>query len=228
MTGAVVPPPTTPPAVTPPITVVIVDDHLLVADSIAAALNATSDITVLDIAGTCADGVAAVELHQPDILLLDQRLPDGLGTAILPRMLEVSPSTRVLLVTATDTDDVLTRAIEAGAVGLISKGKRAAYLVKVVRAAAHDEAVITQDALRRLLPHMGRHGHRLGDDLTVREREVLDLLVAGKGTAQLARTLVVAPATARNHVQSIMNKLGAHSRLEAVAIASREHLLEST
>src|SRR5664279_1389575 len=86
MTGADVAPPVTP----PPITVVIVDDHLLVADSIAAALNATSDITVLDIAGTCADGVAAVELHQPDILLLDQRLPNGLGTAILPRMLEVS------------------------------------------------------------------------------------------------------------------------------------------
>lgn len=215
------------PSVPPPrITVVIVDDHLLVADSVAAALNATDDIAVLDIAGTCASGLALVARHRPDILLLDQRLPDGLGTNVLPEMLARSPLTKVLLVTASDSDDVLTRAIEAGAASVITKGKRAAYLIQAVRAAAHGEAVITPDDLRRLLPHLGRHGHRAGDDLTVREREVLGMLIDGKSTAALAGELVVAPATARNHVQSIMKKLGAHSRLEAVVIASRERILE--
>jgi DNA-binding NarL/FixJ family response regulator len=209
------------------ITVVIVDDHLLVADSIAAALNATEDIVVLDIAGNCADGLAIVARHRPDVLLLDQRLPDGLGTNVLPKMLGVSPHTKVLLVTAADSDEVLSRAIEAGAAGVITKGKRAASLVRAVRAAANDEPVITPDALRRLMPRMGRHSHRIGDDLTLREREVLGMLVAGKSTAALAGELVVAPATARNHVQSIMNKLGAHSRIEAVAIASRENILEA-
>jgi DNA-binding NarL/FixJ family response regulator len=195
-------------AAEPTITVVIVDDHLLVADSIAAALGATDDIVVLDIANSCESGLAAVARHRPDVLLLDQRLPDGLGTSILPAMLAVSAHTKALLVTAAESDEVLTKAIEAGASGVITKGKRASSLVKAVRAAANDEPVITPEALRRLMPHLGRRSHKIGDDLTSRE-------------------LFVAQATARNHVQSIMNKLGAHSRLEAVAIAARESILES-
>lgn len=214
-------------AATTTITVVIVDDHLLVADSIAAALNATEDITVVGIADSCAAGIDAVTEHRPHVLLLDQRLPDGMGTSILPALLAVNPEMKVLLVTAADSDEVLARAIEAGAAGVITKGKRATSLVQAVRAAANDEAVITPEALRRLVPHMARRRQRVGDDLTAREREVLALLIAGKSTAALAAELFVSPATARNHVQSIMSKLGAHTRLEAVAIASRENIMES-
>ncbi len=202
------------------ITVVIVDDHLLVAESIEAALGAAADIKVLEIAGTCAAGVAAVARHQPAVLLLDQRLPDGLGTSVLPKMLTVSPHTKVLMLTAVDSDEVLTNAFEAGAVGVITKAKRAAALVNAVKAAANDEPVVTPDVLRRLMPRSGQRPRRVGDGLTSREREVLRLLGAGKSTEEMARALFVAPATVRNHIQSIMNKLGAHSRLEAVAIAN--------
>ena len=135
---------------------------------------------------------------------------------------------KVLLVTAGDTDDVLARAIMAGAAGVIPKGKRASTLINAVRAVAHNEAVITPDALRRLMPHLAKAGSGIGTDLTAREREVLRLLVAGKSTSALAAELFVAPATARNHIQSIMNKLGAHSRLEAVAIAMRENVLSKS
>ena len=214
-------------ATTAAITVVIVDDHLLVADSIAAALDATDDIAVVGVADSCATGITAVTQHRPHVLLLDQRLPDGMGTSVMPAMLEVNPDMKILLVTAADSDEVLARAIEAGAAGVITKGKRAASLVQAVRAAANDEAVITPEALRRLVPHMARRRQRIGDDLTAREREVLALLIAGKSTAALAGELFVSPATARNHVQSIMNKLGAHTRLEAVAIASRENIMEA-
>ncbi|MEP6561688.1 MAG: response regulator transcription factor [Nakamurella sp.] len=207
------------------ISVVIVDDHLMVADSLAATLGAHDDITVLAVADSCASGLAAVARHRPDVLLLDQRLPDGLGTDNLAAMLEVSPTMKVLLVTGGDADEVLARAIMAGAAGVIPKGKRAANLVAAVRAVANDEAVITPDALRRLMPRLARGTSGPGDDLTAREREVLQLLVAGTGTSALAGKLFVAPATARNHIQSIMNKLGAHSRLEAVAIALRENIL---
>lgn len=209
------------------IRVVIVDDHVLVAEGVAAALGAQPDIVVLDLADSCQTGVEAVRLHKPDVLLLDQRLPDGVGTDILRKMLEICPTMKVLLVTASDTDEVLARAIEAGAAGVIAKGKRAASLVQAVRASARDEAVITPEVLRRLMPRMGRRGRRLGDDLTAREREVLQLLAVGKSTRDLAGELFVSQATARNHVQSIMNKLGAHSRLEAVAIASRENIVET-
>ncbi len=208
-----------------PITVVIVDDHLMVADSLATILSANEDMTVLAIAATCASGLEAVARYRPDVLLLDQRLPDGLGTDILEAMLVECPRMKVLLVTAGDTDDVLARAIMAGASGVIPKGKRASTLINAVRAVAHNEAVITPDALRRLMPQLAKTNSGIGTDLTAREREVLRLLVAGKSTAALAGELFVAPATARNHIQSIMNKLGAHSRLEAVAIALRENVV---
>jgi two-component system, NarL family, nitrate/nitrite response regulator NarL len=209
----------------PIISVVIVDDHLMVADSLAATLDAQDDIKVAAVADSCASGLAAVARHRPDVLLLDQRLPDGLGTDSLAAMLQANPPMKVLLVTGGDSDDVLARAIMAGAAGVIPKGKRAANLVAAVRAVANDEAVITPDALRRLMPRLTRGASGPGDDLTAREREVLQLLVAGTSTSALAGKLFVAPATARNHIQSIMNKLGAHSRLEAVAIALRENIL---
>jgi DNA-binding NarL/FixJ family response regulator len=208
-----------------PITVVIVDDHVMVADSLAAIVGAVEDMAVLATASSCAGGLAAVERYRPDVLLLDQRLPDGLGTDIVAAMLAACPPMKVLVITAGDTDEVLTSAVMAGAAGVIPKGKSAATLVKAIRAVANDEAVITPDALRRLMPHLAHAGTGIGSDLTAREREVLQLLVAGKSTSALAAELFVAPATARNHIQSVMNKLGAHSRLEAVAIATRENVL---
>jgi DNA-binding NarL/FixJ family response regulator len=105
------------------------------------------------------------------------------------------------------------------------KGNPTVALVTAVRAVAHDEAIITPDELRRILPRLGRKGVRPGDQITPRELEVLRLLVAGVSTASITAELVVSPATTRNHIQSIMSKLGAHSRLEAVAIAVREKIL---
>ena len=147
---------------------VIVDDHLMVADSLATILSANEDMTVLAIAGTCASGLEAVARYQPDVLLLDQRLPDGLGTDSLEAMLAECPRMKVLLVTAGDTDDVLARAILAGAAGVIPKGKRAITLINAVRAVAHNEAVITPDALRRLdaPSRAGRQWHRRRPDGT--------------------------------------------------------------
>ena len=208
-----------------PITVVIVDDHVMVADSIAAVLGAVDDLAVLATASSCAGGLAAVERYRPDVLLLDQRLPDGLGTDSVAAMLAACPPMKVLVFTAGDTDDVLTSAVMAGAAGVIPKGRSAATLIKAIRAVANNEAVITPDALRRLMPRLAKAGNGIGADLTARECEVLRLLIAGKSTSALAAELCIAPATARNHIQSIMSKLGAHSRLEAVAVALRENLV---
>jgi DNA-binding NarL/FixJ family response regulator len=206
-----------------PITVVIVDDHLLVADSVAAALDAADDVSVVFVAGTCADGLAAVRRHQPDVLLLDQRLPDGLGTDLLPALEHASPRTRVILVTGADTDDVLHRAFEGGCAGYIAKGQRAATLLDAVRKAAAGETVLSPGDLRRLVHRQVR----LGDDLTARERDVLLHLVEGRSTAWLAQQLNITPATTRNHIQAVISKLGAHSKLEAVSIALREGIVAS-
>jgi DNA-binding NarL/FixJ family response regulator len=209
-----------------PITVVIVDDHLMVAESLATVLGAEQDIVVLGIAATCAAGLAAIAMHNPDVLLLDQRLPEGLGTDLLPAIFRISPNLKVLMVTGGDSDDDLVRAITGGAAGLIPKGSRASTLINAVRAAANDEAVITPDAMRRLMPRLTNRITTLATDhLTNREREVLKMLTAGQGTDDIATDLCISPATTRNHIQSIMTKLNAHSRLEAVAIAARDNVL---
>jgi DNA-binding NarL/FixJ family response regulator len=210
-----------------PTSVVVVDDHQLVADGIAAALNAQDDITVLCIAGTCAAAIEAVSTHRPDVLLLDHNLPDGSGADIIGQVLAVKPELKVVLVTADESDDVLIRAVINGAAGVIPKGNSAATLVAAVRAVARDETIITPDALRKILPRIGKKSFRPGDDLTPRELEVLRLLVTGASTVSITAQLVVSMATTRNHIQSIMNKLGAHSRLEAVAIAVREDILSA-
>jgi DNA-binding NarL/FixJ family response regulator len=153
-----------------PITVVIVDDHLLMATTVATALATKPDITVLGVADSCASGLAAVIEHRPDVLLLDQRLPDGLGTDILPAVLAAWPKLKVIVVTGVAGDDVVVAAMNGGAAGIIAKGHRFDVLVKAVRDAAHDETVLAPDVLRRLgprlalrpVPHAGARARRPG------------------------------------------------------------------
>jgi DNA-binding NarL/FixJ family response regulator len=207
------------------ITVVIVDDHLLVADSVATILDSARDVTVVAVAGTCGDGLAEVRRHQPDVLLLDQRLPDGLGTDLLPAVRQASSRTRVLLLTAADTREVLRRALEGGCAGVIPKHRRASSLLDAVRGAAGGETVLRAEDLWHLLPRSVQAGSGDRGELTRRELDVLGLLVEGHSTARVAQILVISASTARNHIQSVIGKLGAHSKLEAVSIALREGLV---
>ena len=132
------------------VTIVIIEDHQLVADGFRIVLNAIPELTVLEVANNCADGFLAVARHRPDVLLLDHWLPDGLGVELIPALLELSSSTKILLVTADDSDAVLVNAISAGAVGVIVKGKRASALIAAVRAAARGDAVVTPDVIDQL------------------------------------------------------------------------------
>jgi two-component system, NarL family, nitrate/nitrite response regulator NarL len=207
------------------ISVYIADDHLLLADSLAAAIDAEHGMKVVGIAGTCAETLEAMSRHPPDVLLLDQRLPDGLGTDLLPQLFTVAPEIKVILVTGEASDAVLVAAIQGGCAGFFRKGARAAELMEAIRGAVENELMIDAGELRRLLPRLRSSG-RLGDDLTERERSVLRLLAGGTSTTDIAQELFIAPATARNHVQSVISKLGAHSRLEAVSIALREHIID--
>jgi DNA-binding NarL/FixJ family response regulator len=207
------------------ISVVIVDDHVLIADAVATALSAAEDTVVRAVVATGAEGLAAVRQHQPDVCLLDQRLPDGLGTDLLAEYLVASPSTRIILVTASDSDDVLRAAIENGAAGFLAKGKRAHALAEAVRSAAEGGTVLSANDMRRLMPTTASASNRLGNDLTAREREILGLLARGASAAAVADELFISLATVRNHIQSVLTKLGAHSKLEAVTIALREGIV---
>ncbi len=210
-----------------PTTVVIVDDQVMVAESFAQTLTAEGDLNVVAVAASAASGLVAVERLQPDVLLLEQSLPDGSGTDHLAAMVALCPQLKVLMVTVDHGDELVAKAIRAGAVGVLRKTEGLSSLIDAVRAAARGESVLSPDDLRHLVPRGGSNWTKLGDDLTPREREVLALLAAGRSTSIVSAGLCVAPATARNHIQSIMTKLGAHSRLEAVSIALRENILEA-
>ncbi len=214
---------TSPP--TRPIRVLIIDDHEVLASSLALVLDAEEDITTAGVATTLEQARAMIDSVQPDVLLLDHRMPDGDGVAAIPSLQALRPSLGVVVLTASSADHVLMAAIEAGASGFLSKTRSLDEVTAAVRAAAAGESVISPEMLARLLPRFGRGKPHTADELTEREREVLALVAEGLSNAAIAERLVVSVHTVRNHIASLSAKLGAHSKLEALSIALRRGLL---
>jgi DNA-binding NarL/FixJ family response regulator len=152
-------------------------------------------------------------------------MPDGDGVAAIPSLQALRPSLGVVVLTASSADHVLMAAIEAGASGFLSKTRSLDEVTAAVRAAAAGESVISPEMLARLLPRFGRGKPHTADELTEREREVLNLVAEGLSNAAIAERLVVSVHTVRNHIASLSAKLGAHSKLEALSIALRRGLL---
>jgi len=214
---------TSPP--TRPIRVLIIDDHEVLASSLALVLDAEEDITTAGVATTLEQARAMIDSVQPDVLLLDHRMPDGDGVAAIPSLQALRPSLGVVVLTASSADHVLMAAIEAGASGFLSKTRSLDEVTAAVRAAAAGESVISPEMLARLLPRFGRGKPHTADERTEREREVLALVAEGLSNAAIAERLVVSVHTVRNHIASLSAKLGAHSKLEALSIALRRGLL---
>jgi DNA-binding NarL/FixJ family response regulator len=208
-----------------PIRVLLIDDHQMFADSLARLLSDESGIEVVGVRSTGAAGVALAAALKPTVVLVDYRLPDLDGVAVTTWIKAQDPDTYVVMLTGSADDDVLLNAIEAGCSGYLTKDRAAAEVVQAVRLAAAGEATISPGELARLLPQLRRGQHSLGSDLTAREREILALLAAGTSNSAIAATLHLSVNTVRNYVQSILTKLGAHSKLEAVAIGVRTGLI---
>jgi two-component system, NarL family, response regulator DevR len=208
-----------------PIRVLIVDDHDVLASSLAMMLDAEGDITAVGVATTLEQARGLIVSAQPDVLLLDHRMPDGDGVAAIGSLRALRPSIGVVVLTASSADHVLLAAIEAGASGFLSKTRSLDEVTAAVRAAAAGESVISPEMLARLLPRFGRSSPHAVDELTEREREVLALVAEGLSNAAIAERLVVSVHTVRNHIASLSGKLGAHSKLEALSIAVRRGLL---
>ena len=208
-----------------PIRVLIVDDHNVLASALAVVLDAEEDIRSVGVATTLGQATDMVETTQPDVVLLDHRMPDGDGVAAIPELRARRPSAGIVVLTASSADHVLLSAIEAGASGFLSKTRSLDEVTAAVRAAAAGESVISPEMLARLLPRFGRGNPQAADELTEREREVLALVAEGLSNAAIAERLVVSVHTVRNHIASLSAKLGAHSKLEALSIAVRRGLL---
>lgn len=203
--------------------VVLVEDHDMVAEAIGQALE-RAGFTVIARASSVATALAEIVRGRPDVVLLDRRLPDGDGTALIPELVRVGA--KVLVLTGEATASVAARVAEAGGAGLILKSARLDDLVEAVRKVAAGEVVFDSRLLAGVLDRLTGRVKTAGASLTAREQETLLLLADGVGTDQISTRLGVARNTARNHVQRVLDKLGARSQLEAVSIARREGLLD--
>jgi DNA-binding NarL/FixJ family response regulator len=209
----------------PPITVLIADDQQMVRRGFRVILEAEPDISVVAAAG---DGKEAIELvlrYSPAVALLDIRMPvlDGLRAA--RQVIELSPGTRVLILTTFDADEYVYEALRAGASGFLLKDAPADQLITAVRSLAAGDALIDPAITRRLISRFtlaARGPAGLPDELrelTARELEVLRLVARGLSNLEIARELVVEENTVKTHVSRILMKLGLRDRVQAVVLA---------
>lgn len=208
-----------------PITVVVIDDHELLIDAVERSFRGHTSLRVVGRARTIAGGLDVVTELQPDIVVLDVRLPDGSGIDAIAVLKHAAPDAEIVVLTGFADSASLARALEAGCAGFVSKGDPLDELIAAVEAVADGQVRVPPDLLHGLVGHLRPKGDRLGHDLTAREREILQLLAAGRSTTDMVGELVVSVHTVRNHVRNVLQKLNASSRLEAVAVATRAGLL---
>lgn len=209
-------------------TVLLVDDHPLFLDGVRAALSGEADIEVV---GEAHDRRAALERAtalRPDVVLMDLNLPDGSGIDATREILAVAPSTRVLVITMSADDDAVVAAMRAGARGYVVKGAGRADLLQAVRTVAGGGAVFSPAVAERLGAFFSgmaaQPGRELFPQLSEREREVLDLVARGHDNRRIARELFLSEKTVRNHVSTVLGKLGAADRAEVISRARRAGL----
>ncbi len=211
----------------PPVTVLLVDDHEVFVASLAFVLGSQEGIEVVATASTGQEGLRQAQACDPQVVLLDHRLPDIAGIDLVPALHREVPGVAVVMLTASTGDAVLVSAIEAGAAGFVDKSSALSEVVAAVRGAAAGESLISPPLLARLLPRLRGGGSPPQPLLTDREHDVLRLLAQGLSNADIAASMVVSVHTVRNHVANISTKLGAHSKLEVLSIAMRQGLVSS-
>ena len=207
--------------------VVVGDDHGVFADALSTVLGQRR-LVVRAVAHRAADVLAAVGEHEPCVCLLDRTFPDGDGLELIPDLLTTSPRTRVIVVTADPDEGAVRRALDAGARGFVHKTRGVAALVDAIHRVVDGEVAVELPPRRRATAVAVEDEYRrLASHLTAREWDCLRLIVDGHGTGEIASELGISGTTVRTHVQAVLTKLGVHTRLEAVAVASRHGLLAS-
>jgi len=205
------------------IRLLVVDDHPVVRAGIVGLLAGEPD---LEVVGEAADGAQACDLAaalQPDVVLMDLRMPVMDGTTATERILAATPTVRVVVLTTYETDADILRAVEAGATGYLLKDTPRDDLVAAVRAVAGGETVLAPSVARRLVAGVRNAAERL----TARELEVLAAVARGGSNAQIGVELFISEATVKTHLLRIFAKLGVDDRTRAVTVALERGILRS-
>lgn len=201
-------------------TVLLVDDHQMVRSGLATLVDAAADLTVV---GQAADGRAAIELAgqlAPDLVLMDLSMPVMDGVEATRGVLEVSPQTRVVVLTSFSDRDRVNEALAAGAIGYLLKDCEPAELLAALRSAAAGNVPLDPRIARVLLPTSG--APRPGDGLSTREREVLEHVAEGLANKQIGRRLGISERTVKAHLGRVFREIGVADRTSA-ALWARDH-----
>ncbi|MER5552223.1 response regulator transcription factor [Streptomyces sp. NPDC002793] len=207
------------------ITLLLVDDHPVVRDGLRGMFAAAPGFEVL---GEAADGVAAVELTtrlDPDVVLMDLRMPGGGGVAAITELTRLGVRSRVLVLTTYDTDSDTLPAIEAGATGYLLKDAPRDELFTAVRAAADGRTVLSPAVASRLVSRVRTPAAAGHESLSARECEVLRLVAKGTSNREIAAELFISEATVKTHLTHVFAKLGAKDRAAAVAVGYERGIL---
>jgi len=205
--------------------VLIADDDHLMRAGLVELLTADPGIAVVGQAATGREAVEQACRHAPDVVLMDVRMPDLDGIAATAQLARVAPESRVLILTTFEQDDYIFGALRAGASGFLLKRTRPEELIAAVHTVAAGEALLSPSVTRRVVDRMALQptpdlaGQGRLEQLTRREREVLDLLARGLSNREIAAALVVEESTVRTHVKRILMKLDLRDRVQAVIFA---------
>jgi DNA-binding NarL/FixJ family response regulator len=212
--------------------VLLVDDDDLMRAGLRAVLSSDAEIEVVGEAGDGREAATAVRVRRPDVVLMDVRMPDLDGIAATREVLAAAPETRVVILTTFEQDDYVFGALSAGASGFLLKRSRPEELLAAIHTVAAGDSLLSPSVTRIVIERMAqqpppdRKAFARLDELTPREREVLELLARGLSNAEIAGSLIVGEATVKTHVARVLRKLGVRDRVQAVVFAYESGLVQ--
>jgi two-component system NarL family response regulator len=203
----------------PKIRVILADDHPVVRDGLAAIVNKQPDMQVIAEAEDGDEAITLYNKHRPDVMVLDLRMPKLDGVSVVNQVLATDPKARLLIMTTYDGDEDIFRSLSQGAKGYILKDAPRQEILSAIRAVSVDQPYTSSSVAAKAIRRM------VLPSLTQRELDVLQQLAQGRSNKDIARRLSITEGTAKTHVKSILTKLDAISRTEAVAVAHQRGLV---
>lgn len=214
---------------TPRVRVVLADDHPLVREGLRSMLELSGQVEIVAEATNGRELIDLTAQHEPDVVVVDIRMPDMDGIEALRRIKSVRPDIKAMMLTVHDDETVVHEAIRAGAMGYMLKSVTSEELVKGILTVAAGKAMLHPTITRHLIDEfaeMSRSSSKPAKELSKREQDVLQLLAYGKSNKEIAKELGIGPQTVKTHVSHIFAKLGAADRTGAVALALRKGLVD--
>ena len=209
-----------------PLRLLVVDDHEVVRQGLVALLDRRPGFEVVAQAGSVAESIDQARIHQPDIVVMDVRLPDGSGVEACRAIRDELPATRVIMLTSFPDDEAVLSAIVAGASGYLLKQIRARDLVAALEAVGRGESLLDPAVTERVLERVRRIAAGDANDelsvLTPQERKILMLVAEGKTNKEIAADVFLSDKTVKNYVSSILSKLNLERRAQAAAFVAKQ------